>query len=242
MNLEERIQNKINQIAKMEKNLKKYVVDDEFTAMCDRYFETKDATELKQYKLIHNLSWLPEYYSKRYDLESAKETLAKYYKQLEVENSKNATLNDLPEVVVEFKKELIERWNSYDIWRRENLRAELNRVHDLNGEEYRTQYRELQIKYNYRIREILHETDEEINKRNVKDAETIVLNMINRVAELTGKITDCKYLNLSCDNNGYTIINGIIIGEKGKARIESIGAGGYNIQRYHIRVLVKEVR
>ena len=63
--------------------------------------------------------------------------------------------------------------------------------------------------------------------------------MINRVIEKTGKIIDASGLCTDRDNSGYTIINGKIIGETGTARIESIGAGGYNIQRYHIRVLVK---
>ena len=85
-------------------------------------------------------------------------------------------------------------------------------------------------------------TSVQIHNLNVTAAETLVFNLVNRTVELTGKIIDCSDLYLDRDNNGYSIINGLVIGEEGKARVESIGAGGYNIQRYHIRVLVKEVR
>jgi hypothetical protein len=36
-------------------------------------------------------------------------------------------------------------------------------------------------------------------------------------------------------------INGTVVGDKGKATVYSIIAGGYNIQKAHYRVLVKEV-
>jgi hypothetical protein len=60
---------------------------------------------------------------------------------------------------------------------------------------------------------------------------------INRVKEITGTIQDAKGLRIG--GNGE--INGIVIGEKGKAKVETISAGGYNIQCWHFRVLVKEV-
>ncbi len=61
--------------------------------------------------------------------------------------------------------------------------------------------------------------------------------LIKRVKEITGKITDASYLTIG-DN---AEINGIVIGEKGKAKVETISAGGYNIQCFHYRVLVKEI-
>lgn len=36
-------------------------------------------------------------------------------------------------------------------------------------------------------------------------------------------------------------IAGVIYGENGSATIQTIGAGGYNIQRFHFRTLVHEL-
>ncbi|WP_240421923.1 hypothetical protein [Paenibacillus periandrae] len=61
--------------------------------------------------------------------------------------------------------------------------------------------------------------------------------LILRVTKITGEITDAKALHIG--DNGE--INGIAVGEKGSARVETISAGGWNIQCFHFRVLVKEV-
>lgn len=203
MELIERIENKQKQIAKMEKNLVKYAkeVDEEFIKMCDRYFETKDYSELKQYKISHNMCFLPE-------------------------------------SVKEFREKLIERWNNYDFWKRD----EIKKIYNDDSIAYRERIEKLTKMFGRGWYEFKYLTNNQIEEQNEKDADKLILNMINRVVEITGKITDTKYLSTHSDNQGYTIINGKIIGEKGTAIIESIGAGGYNIQRYHIRVLVKEVK
>ncbi len=74
-----------------------------------------------------------------------------------------------------------------------------------------------------------------------------LIDLMNRVTKITGTITDAKGLYLE---NGD--INGIIIGERGKAKVQTIGAGGYNEhiildsgrhgQCYHFRVLINEIK
>lgn len=61
--------------------------------------------------------------------------------------------------------------------------------------------------------------------------------IIERTNAICGAITDASGLEVS--SNGE--LNGIIIGERGNAKVHTIGAGGYNIQRFHFRVLVKKV-
>jgi hypothetical protein len=61
---------------------------------------------------------------------------------------------------------------------------------------------------------------------------------IDRVEGITGTITDASLLSIG--GNGE--INGIVTGEKGKAKVETISAGGYNIQCWHFRVLVHEYK
>ena len=71
--------------------------------------------------------------------------------------------------------------------------------------------------------------------------------LVNRISSIAGNITDAKGLRIG--GNGE--INGIVKGDKGTAKIETIIAGGYNQniivnvkhgQIAHYRVLVKEIK
>jgi len=59
-----------------------------------------------------------------------------------------------------------------------------------------------------------------------------------RVTFIVGKILDAKGLTIG--SNGE--INGLVIGDKGKATVNTISAGGYNVQCFHYRVLVKKLK
>lgn len=72
--------------------------------------------------------------------------------------------------------------------------------------------------------------------------------LVNRITGIVGVIQDLKGLSIG-EKNGE--LNGIIIGDKGKARIETVGAGGYHVdeivnikhgQVFHYRVLIHEVK
>lgn len=64
-----------------------------------------------------------------------------------------------------------------------------------------------------------------------------MLDLINRINAVVGSITDAQYLSVSPEGN----LNGIITGEQGRAKIETIGAGGYNIQCFHYRTLIHKL-
>lgn len=74
-----------------------------------------------------------------------------------------------------------------------------------------------------------------LNTKLDEQKKTMIDNLILRVTKVTGTVTDAKALRLGNDGN----INGIVEGERGKAYVETIIAGGWNIQVMHYRVLVK---
>lgn len=61
-----------------------------------------------------------------------------------------------------------------------------------------------------------------------------MIDLINRINDVVGTITDASHLDIGLKGD----INGYIIGTKGRAKVQTIGAGGYNIQRYHYRTLI----
>lgn len=80
--------------------------------------------------------------------------------------------------------------------------------------------------------------EEKLNKE--LDSEVIAkrVDLYHRCSAVVGVITDAS--GLRTGSNGS--INGIVIGENGKAKVETIMAGGYAIQCLHYRVLVNPIK
>ena len=136
--------------------------------------------------------------------------------------------NQLPECLYELQDVLIEKWDAWDIQRRDNLKKEYDEV---GYNEFRKNHK------SYSVMEFMRKSDAEIHKDNVKDPKCLVQDLYERTAHLVGEIKSWGGIYLQQDNNGNPILNGHVDGEKGRCRIESIIAGGYNIQRLHMRVL-----
>ena len=68
-----------------------------------------------------------------------------------------------------------------------------------------------------------------------KELENKKKNLIAKVKKKVGTI-----IEVEVKLNPKGGLDGLIKGEDGTVRIETIGAGGYNIQRYHFRTLIKE--
>ena len=62
--------------------------------------------------------------------------------------------------------------------------------------------------------------------------------LVNKVTNIVGEIDDVSNLEIGMDGT----LNGKVYGDKGGAKIETIVAGGYNIQVRHYRVLVHPIR
>lgn len=76
-----------------------------------------------------------------------------------------------------------------------------------------------------------------VEKRVRRDMQDRKVYLIAKVEEKVGLITEVK-LHIGIN---YAP-NGLVIGDKGSVRVESIEAGGWNIQCFHYRVLVKPIK
>lgn len=161
------------------------------------------------------------------------EKLDNYRKQLEGEiEREDRFLKDIPETLKKMQSELVERWDRFDIERREQIKTDRR---EMEYSDYRKKYSVNDRHY------FIYKTDEQIHKQNMEDAKCLIINLVYRVRNITGEITDWSEIYATEGNLG-PVLNGYVVGKEGRAEVESILAGGYNIQKLHVRVLVKEIK
>lgn len=85
---------------------------------------------------------------------------------------------------------------------------------------------------NYALRE--EEREKQLEKRVEKQAKSKREMLYARATAAVGKITDASHLQIGIRGE----IEGDIIGEKGKVHLQTVWAGGHNIQQLHYRVLI----
>lgn len=166
----------------------------------------------------------------RREIEETRKTIENYKAQIAGETERqNLLTTEVPELLKKMQTELVEGWDEYDKRRRDQMKKDFREM-DYNG---------FLKKYRGQNTDFRNLTDDEIHAGNLRDAEDLILNLINRVKGITGEITSWNGIRATAGAQGYTVLNGRVEGKEGIAYVESIGAGGYNIQRYHIRVLIK---
>ena len=97
-------------------------------------------------------------------------------------------------------------------------------------------------KYNKSDFDLMYKTDEQIHNSNVQDAKILIIDLYYRVKDITGEVTDWRGIKMEVGTQGFPVLNGFVIGKEGRAYVDSILAGGWNIQRLHVRVLVHEAK
>lgn len=70
-----------------------------------------------------------------------------------------------------------------------------------------------------------------------RDKELKYIDLVEKVKAVCGKITDSSLMWVGEKGE----LNGYIDGDKGRAKVQTFGAGGYNIQRYHFRTRVTDI-
>lgn len=109
------------------------------------------------------------------------------------------------------------------------------------------EYRQIQKKLNefgdqitFKLLEIRDDQEREawLEKAMEEEKRAKLIDLIGRIMGTVGTITDAAALHIGPEGD----INGYIVGTEGKAKIQTIGAGGYNIQCFHFRTLIHETK
>lgn len=188
----------------------------------DRAYDKKDN---KTFKRIHSItSMYTEIIEKKVNLNLYTELLAK---QQEIVD-KQAPLS---KEAVKAKEEKSEYQNL-----RKYIETELDNIKIPSLENWLVTFRKLYIEWveqntmlkEFQRREQLRRADDVVRKQK--------LEIVARSWNAVGRIQKIEQVHLGSDGS----FNGIVVGEKGVCRVETIIAGGYNIQVLHYRVLVKE--
>lgn len=133
--------------------------------------------------------------------------------------------NFIPKITANNIQEIINDYNSLPVFMQENWRGDL----------HYTLFKRWKSFYSILSLDICQKDDDYINKILDREVEIKKLNLITRIQKKAGNILDASGLYIA--GNGE--INGWILGDIKKVKVETISAGGYNIQCYHFRVLVK---
>lgn len=237
--LRDRIAKVETRIAKKIKTIesKKALVAKKQQAILKAGYSLDDVESSKSDVTIRNLFWDIEWLEddlKRLprELEELQNTLHRYEAQLEGVTAREAAyISEVPDCLKSLEQSLVDEWTQFDISRRDQIREDHKKLTS----------RELAQKYNMTERRVLqYLTDEDILKVNQKDAKAFVLDLFNRIKDITGEVLDWSGIEVAPGARGSAVLNGVVTGKQGKCRVESIYASG-PVQRLHVRVLTKEI-
>lgn len=181
--------------------------------------------------LMDDLERLPK------EIAEMQKTMEKYEGQLAGEIAKESMfITEVPEILKQMEVQLVAEWDRWDKERQERLQKKYDEV-GWDGFIHGTEEHHYWDKHTYADYEFMRESMESIHESNCRFARQEVLDLFIRVKDVTGEITD--WSGIRCEQgNDFPVLTGTVVGKEGKAHVETILAGGYNIQRLHIRTLV----
>ena len=172
-----------------------------------------------------------------------KKDLSKYYIEKEIlkqaflkydENRYAPSVDEFKEKYEEARKALYCKLNGYkerktfvNRWGKEDYT-------DVKVKDGEWEHIKYYIEKSNSLEEALKLLDKELEQEKNRKYDFI----IQRVNKIVGQITDAQGLRISGDGE----LNGIIYGTRGKASVETVGCAGYNIQIFHFRCYIKEIK
>jgi hypothetical protein len=199
-------------------------------------------------------------------LVEAERILGNWQEKLDAEiNIEKAIENDVPQVIKDFLEQWkqmayewhVKKYDDYQVFKKdinEKAKQAERELGVLEGrmpskyqreqlEEMRLDWKSVQErKVNFAGHTVLEmckfrEEDDRLaylNKELEREKKAKLLELVARIKGVVGVITDATGLYIKAGQ-----INGYVIGDKGKAEVRTIGAGGWNIQCFHYRTLIK---
>lgn len=191
------------------------------------------------------------------NIKEQEQIVANWKTKIELQKAKDEEFANIPEVVKEFihtwrikAQEMtlknIEKYEEeYRVIRDEyEANSHWEQPQEVRRAAYTT-YRDAEKKLNQEygalVVSLAFKRDKLTELNKILDAEekSKIFDLIRRVTRVVGTIIDASNLSIGRQSGE---LNGIVVGTEGKCHVETIGAGGYNIQIYHYRVLVKPIR
>lgn len=227
-----RIEGKQKEISKLEKKLARIIKAQESNWENNPYYYSES-----------DLKWTTK------DLEAAKEALAKYEADLVTETEKDNSRN--VEAIISFLNGWADR--VYDWYCKEfanyqvalaDFRMKNEKLMDSTSMDDYREYKKAKKIFDSRWNILYPYIDSKkfdtvkLRKELEQEKKAKYDDIINRANAICGTIKDAT--GLSVGEKGE--LNGLVIGERTNARINTIGAGGYNIQCFHFRTLIHEAR
>lgn len=184
------------------------------------------------------------------NLKVAEETLKKWKEKLAIQiNQEKFLADNVPEVIKYFLGEWLE--NSFD-WYVVRLKHYKRRMIEISADAELTsdeKYKSRNMVKLFsgalvvRMSEFYNEDKayEYLLKELEQDKLYKMLDLAYRIKAAVGEITDAEGLYVA---NGTGNLNGFIIGVEGKAKVETIGAGGHpdGVQCFHYRTLIHKLK
>lgn len=160
-------------------------------------------------------------------------------KELEARREALRTLPELERCREIYKNREPSEYDLHNLWPRKPVEEFLEK-RGLAYEQVQKKIRDFGDGIIFRMRDFQDaaERAEWLEKAMEEERRAKLLDLMTRINKVVGTITDAACLRIGAKGD----IEGYVTGTEGRASIETIGAGGYNIQCFHYRTLIHPIK